>query len=107
MEKQLKIALGSCKRLHKEVGLYEKECEAQEAKIAELREQPERDEHMIAKQEEVLDESRRMIPDTRKRLDLARQNLQMLVTQARADPDDTLVLTEAFAEGEAFLHAHK
>jgi tubulin-specific chaperone A len=106
MEKQLKIALGSCKRLHKEIGLYEKECAAQEAKIAKLREQPERDEHVIAKQEEVLDESRRMVPDTQKRLALARQNLESLVAQARANADDTAVLTEAFAEAELFLKSN-
>ena len=106
MEKQLKIALGSCKRLHKEVGLYEKECAAQEGRIAKLRAQPEADEHVVAKQEEVLEESRRMVPDTQKRLALARQHLEALVAQARGDADDTAVLTEAFAEAEAWLKSN-
>jgi tubulin-specific chaperone A len=107
MEKQLKIALGSCKRLLKEVSVYEKECSTQETRIEKLRAVPERDDHMIAKQEEVLEESRRMIPDTQRRYGVARDHLEALVAEARNKPDDTDVLTEVFAESEMFLKTNK
>ncbi len=107
MEKQLKISLGSCKRLLKEIGVYEKECVTQEGRIEKLRAAPERDDHMIAKQEQVLEESRRMIPDTQKRYEVARQHLEALVVEARNKPDDTDVLTQAFAEAEEFLKTNK
>lgn len=106
MEKQLKIALGSCKRLLKEIAVYEKECVTQEGRIAKLRAES-ADSHVIAKQEEVLEESRRMIPDTQKRYEVARQNLEALVEEARSKPDDTDVLTQAFAEADAFLKSNK
>jgi|JI10StandDraft_1071094.scaffolds.fasta_scaffold176384_2 tubulin-specific chaperone A len=107
MEKQLKISLGSCKRLLKETAVYEKECVAQEGRIEKLRAAAERDDHMIAKQVEVLEESRRMIPDTQKRYEVARQHLESLVAEARKNPEDTDVLTQAFSEAEEFLKTNK
>lgn len=102
MEKALKIAVGSCRRLHKEVGLYEKECVAQEARIAQLRGAG-ADEHSVRKQEQVLEESQRMVPDTQLRLQQALAHLRSLVDQAVAAPDDSVRLTAAFAEAEDTL----
>lgn len=102
MEKQLKIATGSCKRLAKEVALYSKEAEEQAAKVEAMREG---DEYERRQQEAVLDETRRMLPDCRKRLQMARDKLQGLVREASEAEDDSVTLTTAFSEAEEVLRS--
>ncbi|CAM9286696.1 unnamed protein product [Pylaiella littoralis] len=65
--RQLKINLGVCKRMVKEVASYEKEAEENEAKVQKMRDDK-KDPYDIRKQEEVLQESYMMIPDSKSRL---------------------------------------
>ncbi len=54
---------------------YEKEAQKQQEKINKLKSDG-TDPHTIKKQEEVLAETLQMIPDTKKRLDIAKKDLQ-------------------------------
>lgn len=101
-EKALKIGLGSCKRLQKDVGFYEKEVEKQSARIQGMKAEG-KDEYDIRKQEEVLEDSRKMIPDCKKRLEVAVESLRKLVDEAREKDENNVTLTEAFAQAESFL----
>lgn len=65
--KQLKIKTGVVKRIAKEKTSYEKEAE-QEKKRAEKFASEGKDEHVIKKQNEVVQEALMMIPDTQRRL---------------------------------------
>lgn len=68
------------KSLTKEAAAYEKEAVAQEAKIATMREAG-RDIYDIKKQEEVLQESYMMIPDSKGRLQAALEDLQAFLVR--------------------------
>ncbi|CAM9607211.1 unnamed protein product [Choristocarpus tenellus] len=76
--RQLKIKVGVCKRMLKEVAGYEKEAKTNEARIKKMREDG-RDEYDIRKQEEVLQESYMMIPDSKARLQKALEDLQIFL----------------------------
>lgn len=65
--RQLKIKLGVCKRMVKEVASYETEAKENEAKVQKMRDDG-KDPYDIRKQEEVLQESYMMIPDSKSRL---------------------------------------
>ncbi|XP_060072114.1 tubulin-specific chaperone A-like [Ylistrum balloti] len=65
--KQLKIQTGVVKRITKERYAYEKEAEMIEKKVEKMKAEG-KDEYDIRKQEEVLEESRSMMPDTKRRL---------------------------------------
>lgn len=65
--KQLTIKTGVLKRLAKEKISYEKEAEQQKVRVEKLKAEN-GDEHMIKKQEEVLQESLMMLPDCQRRL---------------------------------------
>ncbi|KAI9173031.1 hypothetical protein H9P43_007162 [Blastocladiella emersonii ATCC 22665] len=65
--RQLKIKTGVVKRLAKEIFMYQKEAEKQQAKVAAMAEAG-ADEHDVRKQKEVLQETLVMIPDTQRRL---------------------------------------
>ena len=64
--RQIKIKTGVLKRLTKEKTVYEKETEQQKARIERLRGEG-KDEHVMRKEEEVLQESQMMIPDSHRR----------------------------------------
>ncbi|KAJ3411083.1 hypothetical protein HDV05_002753 [Chytridiales sp. JEL 0842] len=81
--RQLKIQTGVVKRLSKELAAYEKEQTAQQARIDKLKAANE-DMHTIRKQMEVLDETVQMLPDCRRRLTDAHQELQKLVANLLA-----------------------
>ncbi|EWM24337.1 tubulin-specific chaperone a [Nannochloropsis gaditana] len=80
--RQLKIKVGVARRLIKEAASYEKEAAAQEQKIAGMRTEG-RDSYDIKKQEEVLQESYMMIPDSKSRLQAALEHLAAFLTQSR------------------------
>ncbi|GAB5034939.1 tubulin-specific chaperone a [Nannochloropsis oceanica] len=80
LARQLKIKVGVAKRLTKEVASYENEAVAQEQKIADMRERGQ-DIYDIKKQEEVLQESYMMIPDSKARLQAAVEDLEAFVTE--------------------------
>ncbi|ORX50690.1 hypothetical protein BCR36DRAFT_583273 [Piromyces finnis] len=76
--RNLKIKTGVVKRLGKEVISYQKEYEQQQARIDKLIAQN-ADEHDINKQKEVLEETNVMIPDSKRRLNVAYKELTDLV----------------------------
>jgi tubulin-specific chaperone A len=64
--KKLKIQIGVCKRMKKEVASYEAEVLTNEAKVQKMRDEG-KDVYDIRKQEEVLQESYMMVPDSKAR----------------------------------------
>ena len=72
--KKLKVQIGVVKRMMKEVASYEKEVVDNEAKVQKMRDDG-KDSYDIKKQEEVLQESYMMIPDSRARLETSMENL--------------------------------
>eukprot|EP00752_Nemacystus_decipiens_P003388 g3135.t1 len=73
--RQLKIKLGVCKRMVKEVASYETEAKENEAKVQKMRDDG-KDPYDIRKQEEVLQESYMMIPDSKSRLAKVLEEMQ-------------------------------
>ncbi|CAI5519460.1 unnamed protein product [Closterium sp. Naga37s-1] len=76
--KSLKLRAGICKRLLKELKSYEKEVEKDAARVEEMKASG-ADSHDIKQQENVLAESRMMVPDCRKRLETAYYDLESTV----------------------------
>lgn len=74
-KKQLKIKSGIVKRITREFESYEKEVSKDKERIAKLRNSGS-DDHTIKKQEDVLQETLSMLPNTRKRLQDAVEDLQ-------------------------------
>ncbi|KAJ8565780.1 hypothetical protein K7X08_008356 [Anisodus acutangulus] len=71
----LKIKTSTCKRLVKELSSYEKEVQRESAKTAHMKEKG-ADPYDLKQQENVLAESRMMVPDCRKRLEAALEDLK-------------------------------
>mmetsp|Transcript_68768 Transcript_68768/g.136277 ORF Transcript_68768/g.136277 Transcript_68768/m.136277 type:complete len:127 (-) Transcript_68768:307-687(-) len=67
--KQLKIKTGSVVRCMKDLAQTEKEIEAQKVRIQKVKDDPEKDDHDVKKQEEVLGEYTAARPDEKQRLD--------------------------------------
>ena len=95
-QKKLKIQVGVCQRLLKEVGSYEKEVIENEAILERMRGDSTkysynnnfycfdlwtvcRDSHDIRKFEEVLQESYMMVPDSKRRLEVSIDNLRCVL----------------------------
>lgn len=76
--KQITIKTGVLKRLAKEKTVYEREAEAQKKRVERIKEDGQ-DEHVIKKQEEVLQESLMMLPDCQRRLVKAYDDLNELL----------------------------
>mmetsp|Transcript_24948 Transcript_24948/g.18843 ORF Transcript_24948/g.18843 Transcript_24948/m.18843 type:complete len:125 (+) Transcript_24948:26-400(+) len=81
---KLKVQVNVCKRLQKEVASYEKEVIANEAKVQKMKDDG-KDEYDIRKQEEVLQESYMMIPDSKSRLETAFGELTELWEEFQSD----------------------
>ncbi|CAL5190682.1 unnamed protein product [Lathyrus oleraceus] len=73
--RSLKIKTSTCKRLVKELDSYEKEVLRESAKTADMKDKG-ADPYDIKQQENVLAESRMMVPDSRKRLEAALEDLK-------------------------------
>ncbi|KAF5477228.1 hypothetical protein F2P56_003891 [Juglans regia] len=73
--RNLKIKSGTCKRIIKELHSYEKEVEREAAKTADMKEKG-ADPYDLKQQQNVLAESRMMIPDCRKRLEASLADLK-------------------------------
>lgn len=99
--KDIKIKTGVIKRLAKEKISYEKEVQAQEAKIEKMVAE-EKDEHDIKKQREVLDESKMMIPDCRRRLGSYWDELSSLI-----ETETDLSETEEYKAAKQILEETK
>ncbi|KAK9911392.1 hypothetical protein M0R45_035308 [Rubus argutus] len=78
--RNLKIKTSTCKRLIKEFHSYEKEVEREAAKTADMKEKG-ADRYDLKQQENVLAESRMMIPDCRKRLEASLADLKGTLTE--------------------------
>lgn len=76
--RQLTIKTGVVKRLTKEKVVYQKEAVQQKARIEKLKAAGE-DDHVLRKQEEVLQESLMIIPDCQRRLAKAFEELSDFV----------------------------
>jgi len=76
--RQIKIKTGVVKRLTKEKSMYEKESVQIASKIEDMKAQG-KDEYDIKKQNEVLAESKSMVPDTVRRLKTAYAELSDLL----------------------------
>jgi tubulin-specific chaperone A len=81
---KLKVQISVCKRMQKEVASYEKEVVTNEARVQKMRDDG-RDEYDIRKQEEVLQESYMMVPDSKSRLEKALGELSELWDEFRED----------------------
>ncbi|KAF6134261.1 hypothetical protein GIB67_010060 [Kingdonia uniflora] len=82
--RSLKIKTGTCKRNIKELRSYEIEVEREAAKTADMKDKG-ADPYDLKQQENVLAESRMMIPDCRKRLEGALADLK----EALADLEES------------------
>jgi len=84
---KLKIQLGIARRMAKEVAAYELEVTTNEARIQKMRDDG-KDIYDIRKQEEVLQESYMMVPDSKTRLEAVMEELRAAVDGC--DGDDTV-----------------
>ncbi|KAJ1929155.1 hypothetical protein IWQ60_001416 [Tieghemiomyces parasiticus] len=92
--RDLTIKTGVLKRVLKDEKYYKEEAKDQEARIAKLKAEN-GDEYVIRKQIEVLDETLNMIPDCKRRIAQAIQDLKALVDENQATFADTKELKEA------------
>jgi len=99
--RQIKIKTGVVKRLTKEKEMYEKEAIQIAGKIEKMKDDG-KDEYDIKKQNEVLNESRSMVPDTVRRLKVAYGELDDLL-EKEAD----LAEAEEFSLAQTALTAAK
>lgn len=76
--RDIKIKSGIVKRLAKEKISYEKESDTLAKKIEKMKEETPQD-YNIKKQEELLDETKRMVPDCERRLRSAWEELSKIV----------------------------
>ncbi|XP_010528692.1 PREDICTED: tubulin-folding cofactor A isoform X2 [Tarenaya hassleriana] len=78
--RNLKIKTSTCKRIVKELHSYEKEVEREAAKTADMKEKG-ADPYDLKQQENVLAESRMMIPDCHRRLEAALADLKATLVE--------------------------
>lgn len=99
--RQLTIKTGVVKRLSKEKVVYEKEVVTQQNRIDKLKAAGS-DDHVLRKQEEVLQESMMMIPDCQRRLAKAHEELSEMVKN-----EEELKETEQYQNALAALEDAK
>ncbi|XP_023163543.1 tubulin-specific chaperone A [Drosophila hydei] len=102
--RQLVIKTGVVKRLAKEKTVYEKEVKTEFVRLEKFKTDG-ADEHVIRKQEEVIQECQMMIPDSKRRLQKEFEVLQKYL-QDEQDLKETEAYTKAaemLSEAEAVL----
>ncbi|KAG5420541.1 RBL2 [Candida metapsilosis] len=87
---QLQIKVNALKRLIKEEGLYQREVTEQEQHVNQMKANN-ADEYELKKQVEVLEESKRMVPQVSKKIEDLKKSLQEYLESYTGDED----LTEA------------
>ena len=93
--RRVKIQIGVCKRMMKEVASYEKEVITNEARVQKMRDDG-KDIYDIRKQEEVLQESYMMIPDSKTRCEASLAELANILEEIKEEQDlDSALITEA------------
>mmetsp|Transcript_41153 Transcript_41153/g.129004 ORF Transcript_41153/g.129004 Transcript_41153/m.129004 type:complete len:108 (-) Transcript_41153:94-417(-) len=96
--KQLRIKTSAVKRLGKEVTHYEKEAADHETKLKAMQAEG-KDQYDIRAQQRLLEESMVMIPDSKRRYEVALEDLTALVEEYEAEEE----LAEKIAEARAVL----
>ncbi|XP_056370694.1 tubulin-specific chaperone A [Oenanthe melanoleuca] len=99
--RQIKIKTGVVRRLAKEKIMYEKEAKQQEEKIEKMKAEA-CDDYGIKKQVEILQESRMMIPDCQRRLEVAHAELTQLL-----ENEKELEEAEEYKEARSILESVK
>ncbi|XP_039123045.1 tubulin-folding cofactor A [Dioscorea cayenensis subsp. rotundata] len=92
--RNLKIKTSTCKRIVKELHSYEKEVEREAAKTADMKEKG-ADLYDLKQQENVLAESRMMIPDCRKRLESSLADLKATLAELKESNEQGVEIEEA------------
>ncbi|KAG6551164.1 hypothetical protein Mapa_007399 [Marchantia paleacea] len=103
--KNLKIKTGVCKRVLKELKSYETEVERESTKTQKMKDNN-ADSHDIKQQENVLSESKMMVPDCRRRLETAVANLEAALAAVEGDmegKEDVTVAQELVANVQSLL----
>lgn len=96
--RQLTIKTGVVKRLSKEKTVYEKEVITQRNRIDKLKTEG-ADDHVLRKQEEVLQESMMMVPDCQRRLAKAFEELsEMIKNEEELKESDQYIAAVAILE---------
>eukprot|EP00899_Mesostigma_viride_P027008 jgi/Mesvir1/7492/Mv19252-RA.1 len=98
--KAFKIKLGTLKRTHKELMMYEKEVKAEQEKLERLQAAG-ADSHDIKQQEGVLAESNMMVPDTRRRLEVALGAMKAALVEV--EKDETVTGTEDYTVAQELV----
>ncbi|KAM4752321.1 tubulin-specific chaperone A isoform 1-T1 [Cyanocitta cristata] len=102
--RQIKIKTGVVRRLAKEKVMYEKEAKQQEEKIEKMKAEA-CDDYGIKKQIEILQESRMMIPDCQRRLEVAHAELTQLLVSIAPHPTDQEENEKELEEAEEYKEA--
>ncbi|XP_072967822.1 tubulin-folding cofactor A [Typha angustifolia] len=92
--RNLKIKTSTCKRIVKELRSYEKEVEKEAAKTADMKEKG-ADPYDLKQQENVLAESRMMVPDCHKRLEAALADLKGTLAELKEANQQGMEMQEA------------
>ncbi|XP_062220725.1 tubulin-folding cofactor A-like isoform X2 [Phragmites australis] len=92
--RNLKIKTSTCKRIVKELRSYEKEVEKEAAKTADMKEKS-ADPYDLKQQENVLAESRMMVPDCHKRLEAALADLKATLAELKESNEQGAEIGEA------------
>ncbi|EPZ36342.1 tubulin binding cofactor A [Rozella allomycis CSF55] len=92
--KTLSVTSGTVKRIMKDITSYEKEYKIQSAKIDKMK-MENKDAYDIKKQIEVLEETEKMIPDCKKRLERALADLNNLLKNVDGSWEGTEELSNA------------
>ncbi|KAJ0970731.1 hypothetical protein J5N97_018690 [Dioscorea zingiberensis] len=92
--RNLKIKTSTCKRIVKELHSYEKEIEREAAKTVDMKEKG-ADPYDLKQQENVLAESRMMIPDCRKRLETSLADLKATLAELKESDQKGVEIEEA------------
>jgi len=103
--RNLKIKTSTCKRIVKELRSYEKEVEKEAAKTADMKDKG-ADPYDLKQQENVLAESRMMVPDCHKRLETALADLKATLAELKESNEQGAEIGEAestIAEVEAVV----
>eukprot|EP01006_Ploeotia_vitrea_P021747 TRINITY_DN54170_c0_g1_i1.p3 TRINITY_DN54170_c0_g1~~TRINITY_DN54170_c0_g1_i1.p3 ORF type:complete len:114 (+),score=36.79 TRINITY_DN54170_c0_g1_i1:121-462(+) len=99
--KQLKIKGGTLRRNLKDLQMAQKEVEQEEARLAKFQQEG-KEEAALKQQRAVIDDSRQMVPEARKRIAKAAGDLQTLFDAA--DKEDTAITgSEEYKAAEALL----
>ncbi|CAN8315386.1 unnamed protein product [Cochlearia groenlandica] len=105
--RNLKIKTGTCKRIVNELYSYEKEVEREASKTCDMKDKG-ADPYDLKQQENVLGESRMMIPDCHKRLEAALADLKSTLAEVEeTDEKEGPEIEDAkkkVAEAEKVLH---